>query len=294
MQTEQTTLAENQAEQQTFFESRYANSPNEVKGMDTAQLRQNFLIETLFVADQFHWVLSFFDRYLTGGVMPVDGPVTLTTPDQLKAEYFLERRELGMINVGGAGRVIADGVAHDLAYKEALYIGQGTRDIQFISYDAESPAKFYLNSTPATKNYPTRKVSRTDADVVELGSMGTANHRTINKLLVNSVLPTCQLQMGMTELKTGSVWNTMPAHTHDRRMEVYFYFEVPEGQSVCHFMGQPQETRHIWMQNEQAVISPNWSIHAGAGTSNYTFIWGMAGENLDYSDMDFCAITDLK
>ncbi|GAB4030222.1 5-dehydro-4-deoxy-D-glucuronate isomerase [Spirosoma jeollabukense] len=294
MQTEQTTLAENQAEQQTFFESRYANSPNEVKGMDTAQLRQNFLIETLFVADQFHWVLSFFDRYLTGGVMPVDGPVTLPTPDQLKAEYFLERRELGMINVGGAGRVIADGVSYDLAYKEALYIGQGTRDIQFISNEASSPAKFYLNSTPATKNYPTRKVSRTDADVVELGSMGTANHRTINKLLVSSVLPTCQLQMGMTELKTGSVWNTMPAHTHDRRMEVYFYFEVPEGQSVCHFMGQPQETRHIWMQNEQAVISPNWSIHAGAGTSNYTFIWGMAGENLDYSDMDFCAITDLK
>lgn len=294
MQTEQTTIADNQAEQQTFFESRYANSPSEVKGMDTAQLRQNFLIETLFVADQFHWVLSFFDRYLTGGVMPVDGPITLPTPDQLKAAYFLERRELGMINVGGAGQVIADGVAYDLAYKEALYIGQGTRDIQFISNEAASPAKFYLNSTPATKNYPTRKVSRTDADVVELGSMGTANHRTINKLLVNSVLPTCQLQMGMTELKTGSVWNTMPAHTHDRRMEVYFYFEVPEGQSVCHFMGQPQETRHIWMQNEQAVISPNWSIHAGAGTSNYTFIWGMAGENLDYSDMDFCAITDLK
>ena len=196
MQTEQTTLAENQAEQPTFFESRYANSPNEVKGMDTAQLRQNFLIETLFVADQFHWVLSFFDRYLTGGVMPVDGPVTLTTPDQLKAAYFLERRELGMINVGGAGRVIADGVAYDLAYKEALYIGQGTRDIQFISNEAASPAKFYLNSAPATKNYPTRKVSRTDADVVELGSMGTANHRTINKLLVNSVLPTLPIANG--------------------------------------------------------------------------------------------------
>lgn len=262
--------------------------------MDTTQLRQNFLIDSLFVPNQFKWVLSFFDRYLTGGIMPIDGPVTLDTPDQLKASYFLERRELGIINVGGAGQVIADGTSYDLDYKEALYIGQGTQAIQFVSHDANAPAKFYLNSTPAHKNYPTRKVSRTDAEVVTLGSMETANHRTINKLLVNSVLPTCQLQMGMTELKAGSVWNTMPAHTHDRRMEVYFYFEVPEGQSVCHFMGQPQETRHIWMQNEQAVISPNWSIHSGSGTSNYTFIWGMAGENLDYGDMDFCAITDLK
>ena len=262
--------------------------------MDTAQLRQNFLIEPLFTANQFRWVLSFFDRYLTGGVMPLDGPVTLNAPDQLKAAYFLERRELGIINVGGPGRVVADGVSYSLDYKEALYIGQGTQHVQFSSDTADAPAKFYLNSTPAHMTYPTRKVSRADADVVELGSMETANHRTINKLLVNSVLPTCQLQMGMTELKPGSVWNTMPAHTHDRRMEVYFYFEVPAGQSVCHFMGQPQETRHIWMQNEQAVISPNWSIHAGAGTSNYTFIWGMAGENLDYGDMDFCAITDLK
>ncbi|GAB3808862.1 5-dehydro-4-deoxy-D-glucuronate isomerase [Spirosoma humi] len=294
MQTQSTLQADNQIDQRTVFESRYASSPSEVKGMDTAQLRQSFLIETLFVPNQFRWVLSFFDRYLTGGIMPIDGPLTLDTPDQLKANYFLERRELGIINVGGAGRVVADDVPYDLDYKEALYIGQGTRDIQFISYDDAAPAKFYLNSTPAHRNYPTRKIARADAEVVELGSMETANHRTINKLLVNSVLPTCQLQMGMTELKAGSVWNTMPAHTHDRRMEVYFYFEVPEGQSVCHFMGQPQETRHIFMQNEQAVISPNWSIHSGAGTSNYTFIWGMAGENLDYGDMDFCAITDLK
>jgi 4-deoxy-L-threo-5-hexosulose-uronate ketol-isomerase len=294
MQTEVSTQADSQSVSPTIFESRYASSPGEVKGMDTAQLRQNFLIETLFVPNQFRWVLSFFDRYLTGGIMPIDEPVTLDTPDQLKASYFLERRELGIINVGGAGSVIADGTSYDLEYKEALYIGQGTQDIQFISHDSDAPAKFYLNSTPAHKNYPTRKVARTDAEVVTLGSMETANHRVINKLLVNSVLPTCQLQMGMTELKAGSVWNTMPAHTHDRRMEVYFYFEVPQGQSVCHFMGQPQETRHIWMQNEQAVISPNWSIHAGSGTSNYTFIWGMAGENLDYGDMDFCAITDLK
>lgn len=294
MQTELTQPVESQIEQKIAFESRYANSPTEVKDMTTDQLRQNFLITNLFEANQVRWVLSFFDRYLTGGVMPVAGPVQLEAPDQLKAAYFLERRELGIINVGGVGRVVADGVAYELGYKEALYIGQGTQNVQFLSHEDDAPAKFYLNSTPATHHYPTKKVSRAEAEVVELGSLETANHRTINKLLVNSVLPTCQLQMGMTELKAGSVWNTMPAHTHDRRMEVYFYFDVPDGQSVCHFMGQPQETRHIWMQNEQAVISPNWSIHAGAGTSNYTFIWGMAGENLDYSDMDFCAINDLR
>ncbi|QJW89162.1 5-dehydro-4-deoxy-D-glucuronate isomerase [Spirosoma taeanense] len=294
MQAEPNTRTTDQTDSHLSFESRYASSPNEVKGMTTDQLRQNFLIEKLFVPDQFSWTLTFFDRYLTGGVMPVSGPLALEAPEQLKATYFLERRELGMINVGGAGRVVADGVTYDLDYKEALYIGQGTQNVQFMSLDANTPAKFYLNSTPAHTNYPTRKVSRAEANKLEMGSPETANNRTINQMLINKVLPTCQLQMGMTELKTGSVWNTMPAHTHDRRMEVYFYFEVPEGQAVCHFMGQPQETRHIWMQNEQAVISPNWSIHAGAGTSNYTFIWGMAGENLDYGDMDFCAISDLK
>ncbi len=276
------------------FESRFAISPTEVKAMDTAQLRQHFLINTLFVADQCPWVLSFFDRYLTGGAMPVNGSIILETPENLKVAYFLERRELGIINIGGTGRVIADGETFELARKEALYIGQGTRQVEFLSDDASNPAKFYLNSAPAHRSYPSRKVSREQAEVVELGSMETANHRIINKLLVNSVLPTCQLQMGMTELKAGSVWNTMPAHTHDRRMEVYLYFDIPQGQSVCHFMGEPQETRHIWMQNEQAVISPNWSIHSGAGTSNYTFIWGMAGENLDYSDMDVCPITELR
>jgi len=218
----------------------------------------------------------------------------LPNPDDLKASYFLERRELGMINVGGKAIITADGVRYELNYKEALYIGKGTKEVSFESADKNQPTKLYINSAPAHHSYPTKKVSKADAEIVELGTPETANHRVINKLLVNSVLPTCQLQMGMTELKSGSVWNTMPAHTHDRRMEAYFYFEVPQGQSVCHFMGQPQETRHIWMQNDQAVISPNWSIHSGAGTSNYTFIWGMAGENLDYGDMDHCAITDLK
>lgn len=277
-----------------LFDSRFAVSPAEVKAMDTAQLRQHFLIETLFRADQCCWVLSFFDRYLTGGAMPVQEAILLDAPENLKAEYFLERRELGIINVGGNGRVVADDETFTLAYKEALYVGKGTRNVQFLSDDADSPAKFYLNSAPAHATYPSRKIAREQAEVVELGSSATANHRTINKLIVNSVLPTCQLQMGMTELKPGSVWNTMPAHTHDRRMEVYFYFEVPPGQSICHFMGDPQETRHIWVQNEQAVISPNWSIHAGSGTSNYTFIWGMAGENLDYGDMDVCPIPELR
>jgi len=276
------------------FESRYAQSPKEVKQMDTASLRENFLIENVFEANQVNLTLSHFDRYIVGGAMPVNGKLVLPNPDDLKATFFLERRELGMINVGGKAIVTADGETFELAYKEALYIGKGTKEVTFESADAAQPAKLYLNSAPAHHAYPTKKVSKAEAEIVELGTPETANHRIINKLLVNSVLQTCQLQMGMTELKSGSVWNTMPAHTHDRRMEAYFYFEVPQGQSVCHFMGQPQETRHIWMQNDQAVISPNWSIHSGAGTSNYTFIWGMAGENLDYGDMDHCAITELK
>ncbi|MFB6455028.1 5-dehydro-4-deoxy-D-glucuronate isomerase [Chitinophaga sp. Hz27] len=276
------------------YESRYASSPAEVKQMDTAALREAFLIERVFAADEITWVHTHFDRYLTGGAMPVKTALKLETIDLLKADYFLQRRELGMINVGGDGIVEADGVKYEIAFKEALYIGKGTQQVTFHSKDAANPAKFYLNSTPAHHTYPTKKITKNEAEVVTLGSLETSNHRTINKLLVNSVLETCQLQMGMTELKPGSVWNTMPAHTHDRRMEVYFYFEVPEGQSVCHFMGQPQETRHIWMQNEQAIISPPWSVHSGAGTSNYTFIWGMAGENLDYSDMDHCKITELR
>jgi len=276
------------------FESRYAQSPKEVKQMDTAALRENFLIESIFEANQVNLTLSHFDRYIVGGAMPVNQKLDLPNPDDLKASFFLERRELGMINVGGKAIITADGEQYELDYKEALYIGKGTKEVSFASADANEPAKLYINSAPAHHTYPTKKVSKAEAEIVELGTPETANHRIINKLLVNSILPTCQLQMGMTELKSGSVWNTMPAHTHDRRMEAYFYFEVPQGQSVCHFMGQPQETRHIWMQNDQAVISPNWSIHSGAGTSNYTFIWGMAGENLDYGDMDHCAITELK
>ena len=275
-------------------ETRYASSPREVMGWNTEQTRQELLIEQLFEQDAVRLVYSHYDRFITGGILPVSKPVKLEPVDQLKAQYFLERRELGIINVGGAGTVQVDGETFELAFKEALYIGRGKQELIFSSKSAGEPAKFYLNSTPAHTSYPTRHITKKDAEVVRLGSQETANHRTINKLIVNSVVPSCQLQMGMTELMPGSIWNTMPAHTHDRRMEVYFYFEVPQGQSVCHFWGQPQETRHIWMQNEQAVISPPWSIHSGAGTSNYTFIWGMAGENLDYGDMDGCPITALR
>lgn len=278
----------------TQFEVRYAHSPKEVQAMDTAGLRAAFLMEKVFETDQINLVYSHYDRLIVGGAQPAKQTLELTAIDPLKAEYFLERRELGIINVGETGTVTADGTTYELNFKEALYLGQGTRVVSFASKNPENPAKFYLNSAPAHTAYPAKKVTREEAEIVELGSLETANHRVINKLLVNSVVQTCQLQMGMTELKTGSVWNTMPAHVHDRRMEAYFYFEVNKGQSVSHFMGQPAETRHIWMQNDQAVISPPWSIHAGAGTSNYTFIWGMAGENLDYDDMDKWAIEDLK
>jgi len=276
------------------YEVRYASSPREVKKLDTEELRKEFLIQNLMNPGEINTVYSHYDRYIAGGAVPLQASIRLETIDPLKAEYFLERRELGIINVGGSGSVSVDGEIFELAYKEALYIGRGNKEVVFSSSDASNPAKFYLNSTPAHKAYPTKKISQSDAEIVELGAVETANARTIRKLIVNSIVETCQLQMGMTELKTGSVWNTMPAHVHDRRMEVYFYFEVPEDQAVCHFMGEPTETRHIWMANNEAVISPPWSIHSGSGTSNYIFIWGMAGENLDYGDMDHCKINELR
>ncbi len=274
-------------------EVRYAASPREVKRMDTQELRDEFLVEEVMTVNEIKWVYSHYDRFMVAGVVPKND-VTLETVDELKSEYFLERREIGIINIGGKGAVTVDGTVYELDNKEALYIGQGNQEVVFSSESSNNPAKFYLNSTPAHKAFPTKKIGTNDVEVVELGAPETANARTLRKYIVNSVVDVCQLQMGMTSLKSGSVWNTMPAHVHDRRMEVYFYIEVPEGQSVCHFMGQTDETRHIWMQNEQAVISPPWSIHSGSGTSNYTFIWGMAGENLDYSDMDTANIPDLR
>ncbi len=276
------------------YEVRYAVGQREMNQMGTEAIRSDFLIEDVFGSDEVKLVYSHFDRYITGGVIPVKGKVFLDTIDSLKSDFFLERRELGIINVGGKGTVMVDGQSYSLDYKEALYLGKGTEEVLFSSDTAHKPAMFYLNSTPAHHAYPSKKIGRDEAEIVELGAPETANARTIRKLIVNSIVETCQLQMGMTEIHSGSVWNTMPAHVHDRRMEVYFYFEVPEEQSVCHFMGAPNETRHLWMTNNQAVISPPWSIHSGCGTSNYTFIWGMAGENLDYGDMDACPIPTLR
>ena len=276
------------------YQVRYAVGQREMNQMGTEAIRSDFLIEDVFGSDEVKLVYSHFDRYITGGVIPVKGKVFLDTIDSLKSEFFLERRELGIINVGGIGTVMADGQSYSLDYKEALYLGKGTKEVYFSSDTAHKPALFYLNSTPAHHAYPSKKIGRDEAEIVELGAPETANARTIRKLIVNSIVETCQLQMGMTEIHSGSVWNTMPAHVHDRRMEVYFYFEVPEEQAVCHFMGAPNETRHLWMTNNQAVISPPWSIHSGCGTSNYTFIWGMAGENLDYGDMDACPIPTLR
>jgi len=277
----------------TSYETRYASSPQAVKRYDTSQLRSEFLIDNLMKEGKITLTYSHYDRYIAGSAVPLT-PLALDTIDPLKSSYFLERRELGIINVGGNGTIIADGISYELGFKDALYIGSGNKEIIFKSDDAKNPAKFYLNSAPAHTHYPSKKVSLAEANKLQLGSMETANHRTVNQMIIGGVVTTCQLQMGMTELKIGSVWNTMPAHVHDRRMEVYFYLDIPENQAVCHFMGEAQETRHIWMNNHQAVISPPWSIHSGSGTSNYTFIWGMAGENLDYGDMDVCKINELR
>lgn len=277
----------------TNYNSRYALSPNEVKQFDTQQLRKEFLIDDLMEVGKINLTYSHYDRYIAGSAVPIK-PLTLESIDPLKSNYFLERREMGIINVGGDGIISVDGKEYGLGFKDALYIGKGSKVVIFKSNDVKKPAKFYINSAPAHTAYPIKKVSKAEANKIELGSLETSNHRTVNQMIIGGIVTTCQLQMGMTELKTGSVWNTMPAHVHDRRMEVYFYFDIPENQAVCHFMGQPHETRHIWMHNDQAVISPPWSIHSGSGTSSYTFIWGMAGENLDYGDMDVSKITDLR
>ena len=274
-------------------DKRHAIHPIHFKQLDTQHIRDSFLIETLFLDDTITSCYTHYDRLIIGGAKPVTKSVLLNNFNSLKSEFFLERREIGIINIGGTGSVTIDGLEFSLENKEALYIGRGAKDVVFHPGKNTNPL-FYFNSALAHTHYPTRKVSLIDAETVEIGSQETSNHRTIRKLLVNSILKTCQLQMGLTELKKGSIWNTMPPHTHDRRMEAYFYFDIPIKQMVCHFMGEPNETRHIWVQNNQAVISPPWSIHSGAGTSNYSFIWGMAGENLDYADMDPVGITELK
>ncbi len=278
----------------TNYELRYAAHPEDARSYDTQRLRRDFLIEKVFVKDEVNMVYSMYDRMIVGGAMPVNESLHLEAIDPLKQPVFLRSREIGIYNVGGKGKVKVGDAVFELDYKEALYLGSGDREVYFESDDAEKPAKFYFNSATAHRNYPDKKVTKADAVVAEMGSLEASNHRNINKMIVNQVLPTCQLQMGMTELAPGSVWNTMPAHVHSRRMEAYFYFEVPEDQAVCHFMGEVDETRHIWMKGDQAVLSPEWSIHSAAATSNYTFIWGMAGENLDYGDQDFSKIVELK
>lgn len=275
-------------------EVRYSSHQDDAKHYDTETIRKHYLVENVMVADEINMVYSMFDRIIAGGAMPVNEVLELTSPQVLRSEYFTERRELGIINVGGAGVVTVGDEQFELDFKEALYVSRGNHKVFFASKDASNPAKFYFNSATAHKETSCKKVTKDDAVVMNLGSLEESNQRTINRLLVSEVVPCCQLQMGMTELKPGSTWNTMPAHTHDRRMEVYFYFELPEEAAVCHFMGEPQETRHIWMHNEQAVISPQWSIHSACATRNYTFIWGMCGENQDYNDMDWCATSDLK
>lgn len=277
----------------TNFSFRYASNPSDVKKYDTNDLREHFLIENLFVANEIQLTYSMYDRFIVGGIMPVGKELKLETIPYLKSEHFLDRRELGIINVGGSGSVSVDGVAYNLNKKEALYVGQGAKEVFFSSSNGEQ-ALFYINSAPAHHKFPTKKVGKDEAEVIQLGEEKTANKRVLNKLIVNSIVETCQLQMGLTELLPGNVWNTMPAHTHNRRMEAYFYFDIEAPQTICHFMGEPQNTRHIFIQNNQAVLSPEWSIHSGAGTSNYSFVWGMAGENLDYGDMDIVAPNELR
>ncbi len=275
------------------MEIRNACNPVDFKSYTTERLRSDFLIQGLFVPDEVKMVYSHIDRIITGGVIPVKS-VKLEAGSELRADYFLERREIGIINIGGKGTVRADGEAYALDTKDGLYIGMGTREVVFESADASNPAKFYFNSTPAHKAYPTEKIGVSDAETEKLGSLEQSNARTIHRYIHLKGVRSCQLVMGMTELEPGSVWNTMPCHTHERRMEVYLYFNMPENAIAFHFMGEPTETRHIIVRNEEAVISPSWSIHSGCGTRNYTFIWGMAGENQVFADMDAVAINTMK
>ena len=287
------------------MELRTAASPRDVKHYTTDRLREEFLIDDLFQKDVIKLVYSHIDRIITGSAVPVKETLVLTAGDELRADYFLERREMGIINIGGAGVITIDGKEYNVAYKEGMYIGMGAKDISFASVDAANPAKFYLNSAPAHKSYPTVLIKPEgepaegvvivkDENKVELGCLADANHRTICKYILPGQVESCQLVMGMTKLEEGSVWNTMPCHTHDRRMEVYLYFDMKDDALVFHYMGEPTETRHIVMKNEQAVISPSWSIHSGCGTRAYTFIWGMVGENQAFDDMDGVAMQDIR
>ncbi len=286
-----------------------ATHPEDFKTFDTAKMRGRFVMEKVMAADEINLTYTMYDRLVYGGVMPVTKELALEPFAELRAQHFLDRRELGLINVGGAGVVTVDGEAYALDFKEALYVGRGKKSVSFKSLDAKNPAKFYINSAPAHKEYVTQRITSDQActkagytigNYIKAGKMEESNDRVINQLIVAPVLEKvqgggcCQLQMGLTELKPGSVWNTMPQHVHSRRMEAYFYFNVPEGQAICHQMGEPQEQRLVWLHNEQAITAPEWSVHSAAGTSNYMFIWGMGGENLDYSDMDKIPVAEMR
>lgn len=272
---------------------RFQNSPAETKAMTTEQLRENFLVDNLMQENKLTLVYTHYDRMIIGGVKPVSDNIILQNEEELKSEFFLQRREIGIINVGGAGEVSADGVIYPLGKLECLYISRGTREVSFSSTSAE-PAVFYMLSALAHKEYPTTKFTKEQASPVALGDITTSNKRTIYKYIHDDGIQSCQLVMGLTMLEPGSVWNSVPPHTHTRRTEVYFYFDLPEDQRLFHMMGEPQQTRHIIMQNLDAVISPPWSGHYGCGTSNYGFIWGMAGENKQFTDMDVTPVTILK
>lgn len=280
-----------------YMETRYSVSPKDVKRYTTKELRDEFLMENLFAEDEVKMIYSHVDRMIIGSAVPVKKSLEISGGEELHSPYFMDRREMGVINIGAAGTVTVDGRQYTVGHKEGMYIGMGAKNIVFASDNPQTPAKFYINSTPAHKKYPT-VVIRPDGEEkegtviikeenkVELGTLEESNHRTICKYILPGQVESCQLVMGMTSLKPGSVWNTMPCHTHERRMEVYLYFELEPEDYVMHYMGEPQETRHVVMRNEQAIISPSWSIHAGAGTKAYTFIWGMAGENQTFDDMD--------
>lgn len=276
-----------------MFEVRYSASNKDVKGYDTKRLREEFHIGGLFKKDEIKLVYSHYDRLIAGSACPVEKELKLEAGKEIGATYFLERRELGIINIGGNGIVFLDGIEYELGPRDGLYVGMGTKDIIFKSVDGQKPAKFYINSAPAHRPYPTVKIDINKANPVHTGSQEQLNERTIYQYIHPDVCQSCQLLMGMTVLKEGCVWNTMPCHTHDRRMEVYFYFDMPDDAFVVHMMGEPHETRHIIMRNEEAVISPSWSIHMGVGTQRYTFIWGMAGENQTFTDMDHIDVKEL-
>ena len=276
------------------MEIRFQNSPKETSTMNTQQLRENFLVQELMQPGAIKLVYSHFDRVIIGGVVPTTAAIVLPNEGELKANFFLERREIGIINVGGKGTVTADGVAYEIDKLECVYLGKGTKDVSFSSSAAETPAHFYLLSVPAHQSYPNAMMTKAEAAPINLGDISTSNKRTIYKYIHNDGIQSCQLVMGLTVLEEGSVWNSVPPHTHTRRMEAYFYFNLDAAHRVMHFMGEPQETRHLVIANNEAVISAPWSMHFGVGTANYGFIWAMAGENKEFTDMDPQPIASLK